>query len=72
MQPKYVNSSQCLTLFQINLWCEFIIMVTITAVCAVQIVKIFDNYITYFVRDDVNEKMMVITPCEQLRVLSDC
>jgi hypothetical protein len=48
---KYESATNCIILFKVNLWSNFVNTVTITSVCAIQITKIFDNFNRLFIQE---------------------
>lgn len=58
LNKDFSDASQCIVLFQVNLWSTFINMVAITCVCVVQITKIFLNFNVFFIsKKDISARI---------------
>lgn len=51
LRKEYANAENCILLFRVNLWSNFVNTVTISSVCAIQITKIFDNFNRLFIQE---------------------
>ena len=50
LKINYCSATNCIVFFNFNLWANFINMVSITTVCAVQFVMIFLNFNVFFIQ----------------------
>lgn len=61
IKPVYPLATDCLILFQVNIWVGFVNMVMITCVCGIQIIKIILDFHMFFVAADV-DKLIARSP----------
>jgi hypothetical protein len=48
LKVKYPNATQCIILYQVNLWSNFVNMIMITFVCGFQMFLILNDYVRFF------------------------